>query len=266
MSAPVHPYSDYGVALRQLRGARTLLSWLLAIAVFWQLAGFSLMYFTQQPYRGMHPKMEAGYTVFDALRDTLKKAADGSATQPAMPLTGHLDGSVDSPSDFFPPAHLNIRPQWNTTYSLAVPLTQIVGLVSAASQVILVFLTLLVILVAQAPGVTQVTRSLIWTVVLFFLAFPWQTLARDFPISGFLYSYPEMLRLLAPQVTGQHVYGLERLLIWARFIVFPLFGLLLVLIASERFRAGLMLAVGHPLQSMMQPRQGMPVPTERKTG
>lgn len=267
MASPVHPYSDYGVALRQLRSARGVLGWMLAIAVLVQLAGFSLLVFTQQPYVGMHPTVQVEKTWFDVISERLSKIGSdpSAATQPVKETVATPAIPAPAPMDFLPPSRLNIRTQWNTTYTLAVPMTQIAGIVSAASQVVLVFLTLLVILVAQAPGVSQVTRSLIWTVVLFFLVFPWQTLARDFPIPGFLYSYSEMLRFIAPHVTHQRVYGFETLLLYARFIAYPIFGLLLLLIAAERFRAGLMLAIGHPLQSMMVPKAG-PIGPERKIG
>jgi hypothetical protein len=57
------------------------------------------------------------------------------------------------------------------------------------------------------------------------------------------------------------VYPFEIWLVYGRFMVWPLLGLLAALVAAERYRAGVMIAIGHPLQSMLQPRgtAGAPV-------
>jgi len=119
-----------------------------------------------------------------------------------------------------------------------------------------------VTLVAQAPGVAHLTRSLIWMVLLLFMVFPWQIFfQRDFHIPGLLYGYRELLDMIGPFVASnntEHLYRMQKLLVIARFIFWPIIGLIVMAISAERFRAGIMLAIGHPLQSMMQPR---PQPT-----
>ena len=156
---------------------------------------------------------------------------------------------------------LNVRKQWSTAYTMAVPVTQLASLIAVSSQAIIVFITLLVMLVAQAPGVAQITRGLIWSVLLLFMFLPWQYFARDFPIPGVIYGYSELVRLIGPNVVGHHadnsgVYPFEIWMVYGRFMVWPLLGLLAALVASERYRAGVMIAIGHPLQSMLQPRAG----------
>jgi hypothetical protein len=168
-----------------------------------------------------------------------------------------------SASVFFPGTdqsrRLNIRNQWDTVFTMAVPATQLAGLIAVSSQAIIVFITLLVVLVAQAPGVAQVTRSLIWSVLLLFMFLPWQYFARDFPIPGVIFGYSELLRLIGPHVAGDPVYGYQTWLVYGRFIAWPLIGLFALLITSERYRAGVMIAIGHPLQSILQPRPS-PIP------
>ena len=250
MAAPVHPYSDYGVALRTLKSARGWLSILLVVCVVAQFIGFGLMYSTQQPYEGL--KAQLTKTKADELRE-----------KPGMrEVMIFLNKSLglDSEQSWFPQTaqsrKLNIRSQWDATYTMTVPVTQVLGLVAALSQSIIVFLTLLLILMAHAPGVAQVTRSLIWTVLLTFLIFPWQfVFTQGFPIPGIFWGYQEMLSFIGPHVVAgeQAVHGYEKFLVVARFILWPLLALFVLLITSERFRAGVMLAIGHPLQSIMQP-------------
>ncbi len=112
----------------------------------------------------------------------------------------------------------------------------------------------------------QLTRSLIWSILLVFMFLPWQYFARDFPIPGVIYSYNELLRLIEPHVMGEVVPRFQVFLLYGRFIVWPLIGLFALLITAERFRAGIMIAIGHPLQSILQPRGGGAAGTGVKSG
>ena len=238
MPSPVHPYSDYGVALRTLRSARGWLGFALVTCVLLQFIGFAILKWTQQPYTSMHPQRALIGPTLAPSEDRLYPGTEQSR-------------------------RLNIRPQWDTTYALAVPVTQLVVLIAVSSQTIILFLTLLVVLVAQAPGVTQLTKSLIWSVLLLFMFLPWQYFARDFPIPGVIYSYHELLRLLGPIVAPEpdHLASTwQVVLLYLRFLGWPILGLLVLLITAERFRAGIMIAIGHPLQSMLQPRPVGPLP------
>jgi hypothetical protein len=156
---------------------------------------------------------------------------------------------------------LNVRNQWDATYTMIVPVTQLASMIAVSSQAIVLFITLLVVLVAQAPGVAQLTRSLIWSILLVFMFLPWQYFAKDFPIPGVIYSYNELLRLIAPHLTGDIVPRFQTVLLYGRFVVWPLIGLLVLLITAERYRAGIMIAIGHPLQSILQPRAGANIGT-----
>lgn len=254
MAAPVHPYSDYGVALRTLKTARGWLSLLLLLCVVTQFIGFALLYWTQQPYDAMEPKF----------------------TPTSMPLTGAdvVAGTVGiQPGEWFPRTPdgtmLNVRKGWDGWYLVLVPITQLLGLISVCSMTLLIYITLQVTLIAQAPGVAHITRSLIWMVLLMFMVFPWQYFfARDFPIPGLLYGYHELLKDIGPFVARNAGprYRFHAFLIIARFVFWPIIGMIVMVISAERFRAGIMLAIGHPLQSMMQPRPqpGVPaVPVKR---
>jgi len=249
MPAPVHPYSDYGIALRTLRAARGWLAFLLFAAILTQLIGFALVYYSQQPYEGMKAQSTKVRTVYDVYRE---REMARTTTQPE-------NAAATQDEVFFPGTptsqQLNIRKQWDFTYTVVVPLTQILGLLAVSSQSIVVFITLLLILISGAPGVANTTRALIWSVLLVFMVMPWQYFARDFPIPGVLYGYNEMLNYIAPLVAPDRApTRWQGMLIVARFIIWPMITLLALLITSERFRAGLMLAIGHPLQSLMQQR------------
>lgn len=264
MAAPVHPYGDYGVALRTLRSGRNLLGYLLFVCVILQLVGFLLMRFTTQPYWRGQPSRLAQWSVPRHPGSSLPAitVSGRSQAQAALPRwrgdfrdrTFRADGLSGAVLRPWYGRKLNLRPQWALTYQLLVPLTQWLGLLAAASQASLIFICLLVVLVAQAPGVAHLTRSLIWSVILLFIILPWQYVLPHFPIPGILYGWHELrhtlgLVFLSPPGAGIGVD--QRVIIVARYVLWPVLGLVVMLVTAERFRAGVRLAIGHPLQSLM---------------
>ena len=260
MPSPVHPYSDYGVAMRTLKSARGWLGFMLFACVVAQFVGFSLMWWTPQPYEAMKSRW----------KEMPEPSAWGQVQEWLAPGTRPATVPAAGLSEQFYPGseqgrRLNVRNQWDTAYAMLVPATQIAGVIAVSSQAIIVFVTLLIVLVAQAPGVAQITRSLIWSVLLLFMFMPWQYLAPHFPIPGVIYSYDELLERVGPVVAGMnlngdHVYPYQIWLVYGRFLVWPIVGLFVLLITSERYRAGVMIAIGHPLQSILQPRGGPMAP------
>jgi hypothetical protein len=239
--------------LRTLRAARSWLAVAVVVCVIVQFVGFALMWWTPQPYKEMKARWVAPQTSISRSLEQFRTWITGAppATTPRLPegLTPAVDAN----------RVLNVREQWALTYTICASLTQIAGLIAVSSQSLLVFLTLLVVLVAQAPGVAQLTRSLIWSVVLLFMFLPWQYVARDFPIPGVIYSYGELVRRIGPLVVGEP--GLSPFYEWAayaRFIGWPVLGVLALIVTGERYRAGVMIAIGHPLQSILQPRSAAP--------
>ena len=79
-----------------------------------QFIGFSLMWWTPQPYEGLKGRWRA---VWPTATQTAK-------SQPAEPMFGGTDET----------RRLNVRDQWAMTYTMAVPLTQLASLVAVFSQ------------------------------------------------------------------------------------------------------------------------------------
>ncbi len=266
MSAPVHPYGDYGVALTTLRSGRNFLGYVLFFSVMLQVVGFLLMRFTTQPYRGGNP-----VTMVKHFEQPAARATSGADDNPVMhrgipvnldvpPAASPVGQAIENyQSDRLlmgenAGRRLNLRRQWRESYYLIAPVTQLLGLLASGSQAIIIFITLLVILVAQAPGVAHITRSLIWSVILLFMVFPWQYVLPGFPIPGVLYGWHELHNTLALAFLPPPGHGIsfdQRILIVGRYVLWPVLALVVMLVTAERFRAGVRLAIGHPLQSMM---------------
>jgi hypothetical protein len=68
-----------------------------------------------------------------------------------------------------------------------------------------------------------------------------------------IYSYAELVQRIGPLVVGEKVLPIMFWMVYGRFIIWPVLGVLVLIITAERYRAGVMIAIGHPLQSMLQP-------------
>ncbi len=266
MSAPVHPYGDYGVALRTLRSGRNFLGYVLFFSVMLQVVGFILMRFTTQPYRAGNPVIVVHHAssnhraaLFQWHRQPVMRAGlpESLESFPTAQAGGQSIENYQSDRMVLGEKagrRLNLRRQWRESYYLIAPIAQLLGLLASGSQAIIIFVTLLVILVAQAPGVANMTRSLIWSVILLFMVFPWQYVLPGFPIPGVLYGWHELHSTLALAFLPPPGHGIsfdQRILIVGRYVLWPVLALVVMLVTAERFRAGVRLAIGHPLQSMM---------------
>ena len=262
MAEPVHPYGEYGIALRALGTGRNTLGILLFICVITQVIGFLLVRFSTEPYTGSNPVVA-----------TTPSAAHRPASQPAVTTVSGVSVVDENPAQnqwtggqtvenygvarWLTDAQgrkLNLRSEWATTYYLAAPVTQQIGVITAALQVILIFLTWILILAARAPGSAHMTRGLIASVILLFIVLPWQSLLPGFPIPGVLYSANELINTLIVVFLpppGQGINFDQRLLIVIRYVLWPVIAMVVMLMIAERFRAGIRQAIGHPLQSII---------------
>ncbi|MGC8560848.1 MAG: hypothetical protein ACP5O1_09235 [Phycisphaerae bacterium] len=268
MSAPVHPFSDYGVALRTLRSGRNMLGVLLFVCVMLQIFGFIMMRFTTQPYVGSQIVARGHLT-----RKQVHRIASGRVRIARVGDEGQMTPGRQVVENYMPrkwsailrqSRRLNLRRQWKIAYYLAVPVTQLLGVLASASQAVLIFVTLLVMLVSGAPGIAHVTRSFFWSVVLLFIVIPWQYVLPGFPIPGILYGWHELIRTLDLSFLPAPGHGIpagQRALIVARYVLWPVVGLVVMLVTAERFRAGTRLAIGHPLQSLLTKNRPGTCPT-----
>lgn len=137
-----------------------------------------------------------------------------------------------------------------------VGLTDFGGIVLAALLSVDLLLITLIMVVGRLIGVGRLSSALIWSVILGVLIFPWQAflnwqwLTEGFRLPGALYTWAE---LAAPRVIQpQDMYNAA--LMWARFVVFPLVTLLILLVVQARSTRGLRMALGESeLDAVVEP-------------
>jgi hypothetical protein len=112
-------------------------------------------------------------------------------------------------------------------------------------MVLLLIVTIM--LVGRLIGVARTTSAYIWCLVLVVLLFPWQAIladetfrSRDFIVPGVLYTWDELLALarFPRDASAQAILG------WARFVVWPVVALILLLVIHVKSNRGLRQALG----------------------
>lgn len=113
-----------------------------------------------------------------------------------------------------------------------------------------------IMLIGRLIGVARVTSAFVWCLVLVVLLFPWQAFlnnatftAVDFKIPGVLYTWDELILTARFQPARWE----EAVLKWARFVVFPVVALLLLLVIQVKSNRGLRQALGEAPPDAVEP-------------
>lgn len=129
----------------------------------------------------------------------------------------------------------------------AVTLAQFSGVSLSIVLCLLLLLISLILLQGRMIGAARAVSSLVWSLVLAVLLFPWQHLlgagspGDEWRLPGILYSFPE-LRALASFGEGASLE--QQALHWARFVGFPLLGLVLLVMVQTRSSRAVRAALG----------------------
>jgi len=95
-------------------------------------------------------------------------------------------------------------------------------------------------------GLARVTSAFMWSLLLILLLFPWQvffggtTEPTDFRLPGLLFSWQELMLYARFPTDDLKLATLK----WARFVVFPVLALVLLLIVQVKSNRGLRQALG----------------------
>lgn len=222
--------ADYADAMITLRRAKTWLFGILLLILLVQLAIF--------------------FTVAYGPEDLATHSAKPSATiqvdvQPeaAAPETAPVD--VELVAEPSAPVE---RKFWSLVMEWLVGGTTFIGMGAVLVLAVVLVLLLLIMLIGRLIGVSRVTSAFIWCVVLVVLLFPWQAFLNypglagaNFRIPGVLMSWVEIADNARFHETAELQ---EKVLKWARFVVFPLVAIVLLLVIQTKSNRGMKLALG----------------------
>ncbi|HYO09057.1 MAG TPA: hypothetical protein VER17_08795 [Tepidisphaeraceae bacterium] len=113
-----------------------------------------------------------------------------------------------------------------------------------------------IMLIGRLIGVARVTGAFVWCLLLVLMLFPWQAFlnnanfsAAEFKIPGVLYTWDELV--LSAKFQPARIE--ERILKWARFLVFPLIALIVLMIVQVKSNRGLRQALGEADPDLGEP-------------
>ncbi len=129
-------------------------------------------------------------------------------------------------------------------------MTDFLGIVFIIVLGVVLLLIVKIMLVGRLIGVAQVTSAFCWCVFVGVLLFPWQGFLQntdftgDFKLPGILYTWPELVH---PTLGAKFVssgFDSFTILRWARFVGWPVFAIILLLMVQAKSSRGLRAALG----------------------
>jgi hypothetical protein len=212
--------ADYADALLTARRAKNWVFALLLGVLLFQLAVFAATY--------------GGWARIDA-----DVAAAVDAAAPAATAT------ATAPADLNAARRAAAR---TSALHYVTGLSVFLGLILSLLLIMVLLLIVGIMLVGRLIGISHVTAALIGSLLLALLLFPWQAFLSNadiprpqFAIPGVLYCWDELVSVPHRFAAA----GWEHFVLnWARFVVFPLAAVTLLVVVQRRSRRGLRLALG----------------------
>ena len=149
-----------------------------------------------------------------------------------------------------PAATTRPMPIWVDWLQYLVGASAFLGVVLAIVLGFVLLLIVNIMLVGRLIGVAKTTSAYVWCLILLVLLFPWQAFLSDatfinpnFKIPGVLYTWGELTTLAKFGLTKPAEVP-ELILRWARFVVFPVLAIIIVLGIQIKSNRGLRQAFG----------------------
>jgi hypothetical protein len=211
--------ADYADALIVARRAKKFVILALILLLIGQVAIFSVAKFTDVP---LDPQMSSS-------------AGPEATTSPTTNASNLVSAQE---------RHLLLVYLTSTTLHL--------GMLLAFVLPVLLMLTAGVMLVGRLVGLGPTMHALVLSLVVLLLLFPWQTLlsinpatGRDFVLPGVMYTWRDVVNSARHTPDGLN----EQILYWARFYVWPLITVVLLLRIQLKSGRGLRMALGEARRS-----------------
>lgn len=118
--------------------------------------------------------------------------------------------------------------------------------------------TTLVMLNGRTVGVAKEVSAFFWSLVLILLLVPWQWILNHPTIAGGPFHLPGVLYTW-PELNERARFDASDIMEWARFVIWPVFALLVLLTVQGRARRGVKEALGEDLAMIEEPLRDRPL-------
>jgi hypothetical protein len=231
------PKPHVSAALAHLRPGVTCASMAVAICVIAQLLVFGFVHFTEVRYEVPSAKATENVpqplSVVPAVKIEPRRDLHGAGAQPDTPT---------------PPAHAEPRrlSQYDRLLRMTSDMAAALGIASAVSLFMLIFLGVIVAGSASVPGVEKAVSACTWAMVLAIVCLPWRHLVPMAPFPGVFSGYTAMTDAAAGAKAGSVSTGA----LLGTYLVLPAAALVVGFMILARFRDGI--AAGVIIQSVSE--------------
>ena len=214
--------ADYADAMMIARRAKNVLFFFLLVMLLLQLTVFFVARFTDYVLPTATPSL-AESTATPAV----------AAAPSAQPLSAWRDKALA-------PAVL-----WYVT-----ALIDFLGMAFVMLLAVVLLLIIKIMLVGRLIGVAQVTSAFVWCAFLVLLLFPWQAFLQNtnfngaFKVPGVLYTWAELIHTTLGAKFISSGFDSSTVQRWARFVGWPVFSVILLLVIQAKSSRGLRAALG----------------------
>lgn len=146
---------------------------------------------------------------------------------------------------------------WPELIQYLTGLIDFLGLILPAVLSVVLLLITAVLLVGRLLGAARLTSAFLWSVLLTMLLFPWQAMLNNpanstnpvaaglgLKIPGVLYTWTELSHATVGATFSASPMSAAVLLHWARYVVFPIISVLILLLIQFKSDRGLRQALG----------------------
>ena len=205
---------EYRDALAGVRIAKNCLWWLILLSIIVQVASFSAVRFVG---------------VVD------------DASQISGALTGRTARTTSAPTTAASEDDATRAGIWHYCLNWIFPATKFIALVAGVLLVLTMLLAVNLALVGRTGGSAGFTGGLFWAMLLCVFLIPWQQIGefRSTFACGALYNFGDLTEWTRQVVwKAQDVSFLTRIFYYARFLAYPCFAAMLLLVVQARFARG----------------------------
>jgi hypothetical protein len=221
-TSPIAIAADYADAMMAARRAKNWLFLLVLLAILGQIAIFFVLRHNS------------------TLQGTPSASADIAAALPPEATTRPIAPTLPKVMEYL------------------VAITGFVGIALALVLAAIQLLIVMIMLVGRLIGVSKVTGAFIWNLVLLVLLFPWQAVLispvsahaatsaynTEFKIPGILYTWGEVTHPSLGATFSSTPLTALAYLRWARFVIWPVVAVILLLVVQSKSSRGLRMALG----------------------
>ena len=240
-------------AMRSTRSAKNVFWLLLGLAIMLQIGAFVAVEFFDV-LKSAQPVTHVSATTTTTLpaENADKPVSQEQATTAAADHEAD-DAAQTSPKDIAkptsPPLHTATAraATWRQWLEWALPVTQVLGLLSAMLLVLVLLFAVKIALLGRLPGLSNYLSAFFWSLILLVVIIPWQLVIRESFMNGALFDFRELLMARASCDEGAQM---QCGLYYVRFLAYPAITLLVWLSVGIKFACGFRKTTATPREPM----------------